>query len=79
MRELLRSNDAVVMSFAQAVLQEAGIATFLADQHMSVVEGSIGAFPRRLLVDAAEFGAARRALGEAGLEQWLVNDGESSA
>ena len=78
MRELLRSNDPVVMSFAQSVLRDAGIACFLADQHMSV-EGSIGAFPRRLLVDAAAFGAARRALGDAGLEQWLVNDGEAGA
>ena len=79
MRELLRCNDAVVISFAQAVLHEAGIANFLADQFMSVAEGSIGAFPRRLLVDAADWHAARRALTDAGLEVWLINDGETSA
>ena len=79
MREVLRSNDAVVISFAQAILQELGIANFVADQHISVVEGSIGAFPRRLLVDAADVTAARRALTEAGLEIWLVGDGEAGA
>ena len=67
------------ISFAQAVLKEAGIANFVADQHMSVAEGSIGAFPRRLLVDAADWTAARRALMEAGLGKWLVDDGEASA
>lgn len=79
MREVLRSNDAVVVSFAQAVLQESGIANFVADQHMSIVEGSIGAFPRRMLVDAADWMAARRALVSAGLEVWLIDDGEARA
>ena len=79
MREVLCSNDAVVISFAQAVLQEARIASFLADQHISAVEGSIGAFPRRLLVDVTDLAAARRALVAAGLEIWLANDGEAHA
>ena len=79
MREVLRSNDAVVISFAEAVLKELGIANFVADKHMSVAEGSIGAFPRRLLVDADDWLAARRALTQAGLEVWLVNDGGNSA
>jgi hypothetical protein len=79
MREVLVSNDAVVISFAQSILKELGIANFLADQYMSVVEGSIGAFPRRLLVDAADWTAARRALTEAGLEVWLISDGEARA
>ena len=72
MRELLVSNDAVTMSFARAVLQEAGIESFVADQHMSIVEGSIGAFPRRLLVEAGSLAEARRLLDEAGLGKWLV-------
>lgn len=79
MRELMRSNDAVAISFAQSVLSDAGIAAFLADQFMSVAEGSIGAFPRRLLVDPDDWNAARRALTDAGLEVWLVNDGETRA
>jgi hypothetical protein len=79
MRELLRSNDAVVISFAQAVLHELGITTFIADQFMSVAEGSIGAFPRRLQVETADWFAARRALSDAGLEPYLVIDGETHA
>jgi len=75
MREVLRSNEPVVISFAQAVLKQAGIAIFVADQHMSVVEGSIGAFPRRLLVDSLDWAAARRVLGDAGLDAWLFDDG----
>ncbi len=79
MREVLRSNDAVVISFAQAILKELGIANFVADQHISVAEGSIGVFPRRLLVDTEDVLAARRALTEAGLEIWLVGLGEAGA
>jgi hypothetical protein len=78
MRELLLSNDAVMMSFAQAVLREEGIESFVADQHMSVVEGSIGAFPRRLLVGNNVLTQARRLLDEAGLGAWLVLDDTKS-
>jgi hypothetical protein len=73
MREMLRSNDAVVLSYAESVLQEQGINCLLADQHISVIEGSIGAFPRRLLVKEEDWSAARRALREAGLETWLID------
>jgi hypothetical protein len=72
MRELLRSNDPVLMNFAESVLRQTGIATLIADQHMSVVEGSIGAFPRRLLVANEDWAAARAALVQADLGQWLV-------
>ena len=74
MHELLRSNDAVLISFAESVLREAGVVTLVADQHMSVIEGSIGAFPRRLLVKTEDAATARQALTEAGLEAWLVRD-----
>jgi putative signal transducing protein len=75
MREILRSNDAVLISFAESVLRQAGIASLLADQHMSVVEGSIGAFPRRLLVGGEDWLTARRVLSQAGLGASLINDG----
>jgi hypothetical protein len=75
MVEVLRSNDFVIISFAQSVLREAGIDYFLADLHMSAAEGSIGAFPRRLQVAAEDAPQARRQLQEAGLRAWLVADG----
>ena len=77
MHELPRSNDPVLISFAESILRQAGIGSLVADQHMSVVEGSIGAFPRRLLVETADAAAARRALSEAGLDGWLVRDGST--
>ena len=74
MRELLRSNDAVLIDFAQSVLRQAGIASFVADQYMSVVEGSIGAIPRRLQVGAEDWVRAYATLREAGLEASLIKD-----
>lgn len=74
MSELLRSNDAVLLGYVEVVLRQLGIACLVADQHMSVIEGSIGAFPRRLLVEADDLDAARRALQDTGLGQWLYKD-----
>ncbi|GBU17503.1 MULTISPECIES: DUF2007 domain-containing protein [Methylobacterium] len=67
MVEIIRSNDVVLMSFAQSLLEDAGVPVLLADTHMSLMEGSIGAFPRRLLVPDDHGGQARRILTEAGL------------
>jgi Putative prokaryotic signal transducing protein len=65
MVELLRSNDHVLLSFVAALCEDHGIATLLADSNISVMEGSIGAFPRRLLVDAERHHHARELLAEA--------------
>jgi len=66
MKELFRSNDAVYLSFAQAVLKGERIETLLFDAHMSVMDGSIGALPRRLMVVHDEqFERARRILADA--------------
>ena len=72
MQELLRTNDAVVLSFAQSLLEQAGIEVLVADTHMSVMEGSIGMFPRRVLVLGDDLDQARRVLEEAGLGAWLI-------
>jgi hypothetical protein len=66
MKELLRTNDAVRLSWLQALLRDAGIESFVLDHHTSLVEGSIGAIPRRLIVAAADHGRALRVLQEAG-------------
>jgi len=60
------SNDPVRLSFLTALLADAGIRAVLLDQHMSAVEGSIGAIPRRLMVAEADYSRAQRVLTEAG-------------
>lgn len=67
MREVLRSNDAVLLSFIEALFTEARIDHAIVDVHMSIVEGSIGALPRRLLVAEDQLAQARRLLADAGL------------
>jgi hypothetical protein len=71
MIELLRSNDPVLISFAETLLREAGIAHATFDQHMSIAEGSLGILPRRVLVARDQHAAARRLLSEAGLHREL--------
>jgi hypothetical protein len=63
--EVVRSNDLVHLSWAQAMLQAEGIPFLLADAHVSSVEGNIGAFPRRLLVLDEDLQRARRVLADA--------------
>jgi hypothetical protein len=66
MRELVRTNDAVLISAIEALLNAAHIAHMIVDQNMSVLEGSIGIFPRRILVGDDQIQGARRLLEEAG-------------
>jgi hypothetical protein len=67
MEELIRSNDPVLIATVEALLGGADIAHFVADRHMSVLEGSIGIFARRVLVDGDDAARARRLLIDAGL------------
>lgn len=67
MKELIRTNDAVVLSFAESLMKEAGIGCFIADQGMSILEGSLGLLPRRFLVAEEEADEARQILIDAGL------------
>jgi hypothetical protein len=74
MRELVRTNDAVTISAIEALLKGANIAHMVVDQNMSVLEGSIGIFPRRILVEEDQLAAARRLLTEAGFAKELRPD-----
>jgi hypothetical protein len=67
MEELLRTNDLVLISFVESLLREAGIEPWIADQNMSIVEGSLGILPRRVMVPTGKVEAARRLLDEAGI------------
>jgi len=66
MRVVASSNDQIRLSFLAALLTDAGIGCVLLDQHISAMEGSIGAFPRRLAVAPADERRAQRVLREAG-------------
>jgi hypothetical protein len=65
MKELLRSNDLVRLSWAEAILADAGIEYIVLDQHTSLVEGSIGAIQRRLMVEEHNYARARQLIADA--------------
>jgi hypothetical protein len=71
MRTIVRTNDIVLISLVQSILEQAGVPVFVADSHVSSVEGSIGIFPRRILVPVDWLRQARRLLVDAGLEAEL--------
>lgn len=64
MEELLRTNDITVIAYARALLQDEGIECFELDVNMSVLEGSIGILPRRLMVPRSELAKARVVMHE---------------
>jgi Putative prokaryotic signal transducing protein len=74
LRELVRTNDLVLISFIESLLEQARLAFFVADRHMSAVEGSLGFLPRRILVTEDDIEAARKLLGEAGLAAELRDE-----
>ena len=71
MIELIRTNDVVLLSFAESLMKEAGIHCLIADEAMSILEGSLGMLPRRFLVEGDREDEARRILKDVGLEAEL--------
>ncbi len=71
MHDLIRTNDPVLISFVESLMRDAGIGCFVADSAMSVLDGSIGIIPRRILVDGDMAAQARRIIIDAGLEAEL--------
>jgi hypothetical protein len=67
MKELIRTNDAVIISFVESLLKDAGIGCFVADRNMSVLDGSLGILPRRVMVADEDADQARRILADAGI------------
>ena len=65
MKELLRSNNLVEISYVTSMLKSEGIEVHILDNNMSIVEGSGMAIPRRLMVSEADFILARNLLKEA--------------
>ena len=69
MREVLKTNDPVLLNFAQVLLADAGIAAVVFDDHMSIMDGSLGILPRRLMVAEEDMARAELVLKEALPEQ----------
>ena len=65
MREVLKTNDPILLNFAQALLADAGIETVIFDSHMSIMDGSMGFMPRRLMVSDDDLAEAQRVMKEA--------------
>ncbi|MDE2499044.1 MAG: DUF2007 domain-containing protein [Alphaproteobacteria bacterium] len=74
MRAVLKTNNPVRLSYAQALLADAGIDAIVFDGEMSVMDGSLGVLPRRLMVSDQDFDHAMAVLRE-GLEENLPKDG----
>jgi hypothetical protein len=68
MKILLQTNDAVLISFVESLLTEANIEHAVLDGHMSVMEGSIGILPRRVVVDDEDWRRAVDLITEAGID-----------
>jgi hypothetical protein len=76
MEELLRTNDPTLIPYASALLKAEDIEFFVLDLNMSVLEGSIGVLPRRVMVLADDLPKARKVLSDNGIdpydaEAWL--------
>ena len=71
MKELLRSTDPTIMAFASALLQGEDIECFQMDVNMSILEGGIGIFPRRLMVRDDDFDRALRVIRDNQIDRGL--------
>jgi hypothetical protein len=71
LRELVGTNDAVLLSAIGALLDGAGIDYLVMDENMSILEGSLGVIPRRILVHPDDLRDARQVLTDAGLAHEL--------
>jgi hypothetical protein len=75
MKELIRSNDLVLLSYIEALLKEANIPYEMADEHMSAVVGSINLSERRIMVDDEDWRSAKEIVDAARSERSPADDG----
>lgn len=74
MRQLMQTNDPVLISYVESLLRDNNIDVVVLDQNMSVLEGSIGILQRRIMVTDDAIGQARQILRDADLQDWLKSD-----
>jgi hypothetical protein len=75
MKEILRTTEALDVTFATALLKGEGIRYYILGENMAVLEGSIGIFPRRLMVAQEDAFVAAAVLRDNGIESGLPDDG----
>ena len=75
MKEILRTTDALDVTFATALLKGEGIRYFVLGENMAVLEGSIGIFPRRVMVAEQDAFLAAAVLRDNNIENGLSDDG----
>ena len=75
MKEILRTTEALDVTFATALLKGEGIRYYVLGENMAVLEGSIGIFPRRLMVSREDAFVAAAVLRDNGIENGLPDDG----
>ena len=68
MQELFSTNDITKLIYAKTILNSNDIVSFALDENISVLEGSIGILPRRLMVLASDFERASELLKNFGLD-----------
>ncbi len=71
MEELIRTTDPVLISHLEALLGDAEIIYFVADTNMSILDGSLGFLPRRIMVEGGRLEEACQLMRDAGLEHYL--------
>ncbi|MGV8998493.1 MAG: DUF2007 domain-containing protein [Parvibaculaceae bacterium] len=69
MKELIRSNDMVLLSYLEHCLRSEGIECLILDGHMSILEGSLGVLPRRMMVDDDDHKRAENILDDVRRDQ----------
>ena len=74
MKELLATNNAVTISYIRALLQDSDIHYLVLDQNMSILEGSLGVIPQRIMVEEGLLAVARGLIEDAGLGAELTTD-----
>lgn len=74
LKTLLKTNDAVILSVVQSILKECDIDFLLLDQNMSILEGSIGIIPRRIMVGDESLANARKLIKDTGIGHELESD-----
>jgi hypothetical protein len=72
MRELVLTDDLVLLSFLETLFAEAGISVLVLDRCVSTMPGAAGQLPQRVMVDEDDWERARRLLTDAGLRHWIV-------